>query len=113
MKPNYSAEGIYGGACLGVRSGSFLCFYDWESTNLIRRIDIVPKEVRQPKEVNGPKAKAKNNKRVTLFASDLLVRVWGFDGHLLREQFLHPEVQPRGCGQTRWRFPGGGSRGSF
>ena len=45
MKPNYSAEGIYGGACLGVRSGSFLCFYDWESTNLIRRIDIVPKEV--------------------------------------------------------------------
>jgi len=45
MKPNYSAEGIYGGACLGVRSGSFLCFYDWESTNMIRRIDVVPKEV--------------------------------------------------------------------
>ena len=51
MKPNYSAEGIYGGACLGVRSGSFLCFYDWESTNLIRRIDIVPKEVGFPASV--------------------------------------------------------------
>jgi len=45
IKPNFSAEGIFGGACLGVRSGNFLCFFDWESTNMVRRIDVLPKDV--------------------------------------------------------------------
>ena len=30
---------------LGVRSVSGLAFYDWESTELIRRIEITPKNV--------------------------------------------------------------------
>ena len=45
VKLNFSAEGIFGGACLGIRSGNFLCFYDWEKTKMIRRIDIMPKNV--------------------------------------------------------------------
>ena len=37
--------GIYGGAMLGVRTVSGLAFYDWDSTELVRRIEITPKLV--------------------------------------------------------------------
>ena len=37
--------GIYGGHLLGIRSVSGLAFYDWETTDLIRRIEITPKNV--------------------------------------------------------------------
>ena len=37
--------GIYGGFMLGVRSVSGLAFYDWETTDLVRRIEITPKNV--------------------------------------------------------------------
>jgi coatomer subunit beta' len=40
LKPDFSAEGIYGGHLLGVRGASGLSFYDWQTTALIRRIDI-------------------------------------------------------------------------
>ena len=39
------AVGIYGGYMLGVRSVSGLAFYDWDSTDLVRRIEIAPKHV--------------------------------------------------------------------
>ncbi|XP_067946243.1 coatomer subunit beta'-like [Watersipora subatra] len=45
FKPDYGAEGIYGGSMLGVKSASGLAFYDWESTDLVRRIEIAPKLV--------------------------------------------------------------------
>jgi len=45
FKPDYGAEGIFGGALLGVKSNSGLCFFDWETQELIRRIDIQPKNV--------------------------------------------------------------------
>lgn len=45
FKPDFGAENIYGGALLGVRSPSGLSFHDWESTELIRRIEIQPKNV--------------------------------------------------------------------
>lgn len=38
--------GVYGGFLLGVRSVNGLAFYDWENTELIRRIEIQPKHVR-------------------------------------------------------------------
>lgn len=38
--------GIYGGFLLGVKSVNGLAFYDWENTELIRRIEIQPKHVR-------------------------------------------------------------------
>ncbi|KNC77177.1 coatomer subunit beta', partial [Sphaeroforma arctica JP610] len=45
IKPDFSAEGIFGGHLLGVRSSNSLAFYDWESGDLVRRIEIVPKAV--------------------------------------------------------------------
>lgn len=38
-------DGIDGGYLLAARSSSSLCFYDWETTNLIRRIEIAAKRV--------------------------------------------------------------------
>lgn len=40
VKIDFSAEGIFGGALLAVRGASTLSFYDWETTDLVRRIDI-------------------------------------------------------------------------
>ena len=37
--------GIFGGFLLGVRSVSGLAFYDWETADLIRRIEITPRTV--------------------------------------------------------------------
>ncbi|XP_025082598.1 coatomer subunit beta'-like isoform X2 [Pomacea canaliculata] len=45
FKPDFGAEGIYGGNMLGVRSVSGLAFYDWETTDLLRRIEITPKSI--------------------------------------------------------------------
>ncbi|KAJ3194691.1 Coatomer subunit beta' [Irineochytrium annulatum] len=45
IKPTYSAEGIYGGGLLGVRSNSFLNFYDWDTGICVRRVDVVAKNV--------------------------------------------------------------------
>lgn len=45
FKPSFGTENIYGGQLLGVRSVSGLSFYDWESTELIRRIEITPKQI--------------------------------------------------------------------
>ena len=45
FKPEFGAEGIYGGHLLSVTSGSHLSFYDWESQELIRRVEISVKHV--------------------------------------------------------------------
>lgn len=45
FKPDFGAEGIYGGFLLGVRSVSGLAFYDWETNSLVRRIEITPKMI--------------------------------------------------------------------
>ncbi|XP_078102851.1 coatomer subunit beta'-like [Sander vitreus] len=45
FKPDFGTEGIFGGFLLGVRSNSGLAFYDWESGELIRRIEIQPKHI--------------------------------------------------------------------
>lgn len=37
--------GIYGGHLLGVRSPAGLSFYDWETQELIRRIEIQPRTI--------------------------------------------------------------------
>ncbi|RNA36252.1 coatomer subunit beta [Brachionus plicatilis] len=43
FKPSFGTENIYGGQLLGVKSVSGLTFYDWETTDLVRRIEITPK----------------------------------------------------------------------
>ncbi|KAI9208226.1 coatomer WD associated region-domain-containing protein [Polychytrium aggregatum] len=45
IKLSYSAEGIFGGVLLGIRSSTFLSFYDWETGVCVRRVDIVAKSV--------------------------------------------------------------------
>jgi len=41
-----SADGLYGGHLLGVKGGdSAVLFYDWDSGEFVRKIDVVPKEV--------------------------------------------------------------------
>ncbi|MCO5594209.1 hypothetical protein L7F22_048234 [Adiantum nelumboides] len=45
IRPTFSAEGIYGGALLAVRSNDFVCFYDWADCRVIRRIDVTVKDI--------------------------------------------------------------------
>ncbi|XP_043466786.1 coatomer subunit beta' [Leptopilina heterotoma] len=45
FKPDFGADGIFGGFMLGISSGSGLSFYDWDSLKLVRRIDIQPTHV--------------------------------------------------------------------
>jgi len=45
FKPDFGAEGIFGGWLLGVKSVAGLTFYDWETLDLIRRIEIQPKSI--------------------------------------------------------------------
>lgn len=45
FKPDFGAESIFGGWLLGVRSVSGLTFYDWDTLDLVRRIEIQPKAV--------------------------------------------------------------------
>eukprot|EP00435_Cladocopium_sp_Y103_P033368 s2162_g8.t1 len=45
FKPQFNVEEIFGGRLLGIRGGDFICFYDWTEYRLVRRIDVVPKDV--------------------------------------------------------------------
>ncbi|KAH6561149.1 hypothetical protein BASA50_004064 [Batrachochytrium salamandrivorans] len=45
INPSYGAEAIFGGALLGVRSSSFLIFYDWETGLPVRRVDAAVRTV--------------------------------------------------------------------
>jgi coatomer subunit beta' len=40
---DFSAEGLFGGRLLGVRSSDSLAFYDWDIASLVARIEITPK----------------------------------------------------------------------
>mmetsp|Transcript_57105 Transcript_57105/g.104928 ORF Transcript_57105/g.104928 Transcript_57105/m.104928 type:complete len:942 (-) Transcript_57105:86-2911(-) len=45
FKPPFTVDEMYGGRLCGVRGNDFVCFYDWTEYRLIRRIDVVPKDV--------------------------------------------------------------------
>ncbi|XP_073394902.1 coatomer subunit beta'-1 isoform X1 [Physcomitrium patens] len=45
IRSSFSAEGMYGGTLLGVRSNDSVSFYDWAEGRVIRRIDVVVKNV--------------------------------------------------------------------
>jgi len=42
FRPPFSAEQVFGGALIGVRSADFVCFYDWNDpeNRIVRRIDV-------------------------------------------------------------------------
>lgn len=41
----YGVEKLFGGALLGVKGDGFVAFYDWESSKLVRRIDVEATDV--------------------------------------------------------------------
>ncbi|GAA5856561.1 hypothetical protein JCM9279_005499 [Rhodotorula babjevae] len=41
----YPTDGVYGGPLLGVKGMGFVCFYDWESGSLVRRIEVDARNV--------------------------------------------------------------------
>ena len=45
FRPHFSAEGLFGGMLLGLRSTDFICFYDWSELRVIRRIDVAVKDL--------------------------------------------------------------------
>ncbi|KAF4676479.1 Coatomer subunit beta' [Perkinsus chesapeaki] len=45
FKPPFPVDEIFGGYLLCVKTSDFVCFYDWSSSRLIRRIDVVPTSV--------------------------------------------------------------------
>ena len=45
FRPHQACEGIFGGTLLGVKSKGSLSFHDWESLELVRRIEISVKNV--------------------------------------------------------------------
>jgi len=45
LQTDFMAEGIFGGNLLCIRSSDFVCFFDWESMQLIRRIDVIPTNI--------------------------------------------------------------------
>lgn len=45
FKPPFTADELFGGRLIGVRGSDFICFYDWTEYRLIRRIDVVPKDI--------------------------------------------------------------------
>jgi len=45
FRPNFNAEGIFGGSLLAIKSRDFVCFTDWEENKIVRKIDVVPKNI--------------------------------------------------------------------
>lgn len=45
IKCSFSAERIFGGALIGVKSSDFIVFYDWSAGRIVRRIDVTVKDV--------------------------------------------------------------------
>ena len=43
--PISSAEGLYGGTCVGVKGADCIVFFDWDEGTLIRKIDVSPNHV--------------------------------------------------------------------
>lgn len=45
VQPGYAVEDINGGNLLGVIGNGFVCFYDWDTGALVRRIEVEAKNV--------------------------------------------------------------------
>jgi len=42
---SWSIEGLYGGTLLGARGAGFVMFWDWETGEIVRRVDVEAKNV--------------------------------------------------------------------
>jgi len=45
FRPNFNAEGIFGGSLLAIKSREFVVFFDWEECKIVRKIDVTPKSI--------------------------------------------------------------------
>ncbi|KAL9647775.1 hypothetical protein ABK040_001362 [Willaertia magna] len=45
FKPFFNPKQIFGGHLLGICSNEFICFYDWDTCQMIRNISVVPRKV--------------------------------------------------------------------
>jgi len=45
FKPPFAVDAIFGGRLIAVVGNDFVCFYDWAEYRLVRRIDVVPKDI--------------------------------------------------------------------
>jgi coatomer subunit beta' len=45
FKPPFAVDAIFGGRLIAVVGNDFVCFYEWTEYRLVRRIDVVPKEI--------------------------------------------------------------------
>lgn len=45
IKRSFGTENIFGGPLLAVKGTGFICFYDWESGALVRRIEVDARNV--------------------------------------------------------------------
>ena len=43
--PMSAADGLFGGACLGVKGSECIVFFDWDDGEFIRKIDVAPSQV--------------------------------------------------------------------
>eukprot|EP00928_Gymnodinium_smaydae_P061718 TRINITY_DN45741_c0_g1_i1.p1 TRINITY_DN45741_c0_g1~~TRINITY_DN45741_c0_g1_i1.p1 ORF type:complete len:946 (-),score=237.93 TRINITY_DN45741_c0_g1_i1:335-3172(-) len=45
FKPPFAVDQLFGGRLVAARGEDFVCFYDWTEYRLVRRIDVVPKNI--------------------------------------------------------------------
>lgn len=76
LKLDFSAEGLYGGPLLAVRGASSLTFFDWETTDPIRRIDIEAIDIYW----------SPNGDRVTIATADAFF-ILAYNGEAVKEAF--------------------------
>lgn len=79
----FGIEGVHGGPLLGARGGGFVIFWDWETGEIIRRVDV---EATNVSFVSGPKQPMLNG------PADLLVWYWYPCRNYLRGLVLRPSV---------------------
>ncbi|KAJ3439106.1 coatomer subunit beta'-1 [Anaeramoeba flamelloides] len=73
FEPPFRIKGIFGGALLGIKSDSFICFYDWDKCKIIRRIDVNAKNVMW----------SDNEKYVTIATDENVFYVLSYDQELI------------------------------
>jgi len=83
---SWAMDAIYGGPVLGARGKGFVIFWDWESGEIVRRIDVDAKNVNLLYMFNVCCAD------IFIFFIDLLVDNRDARSGCVRRLFLHPQV---------------------
>ena len=82
----FGIEGVHGGPLLGARGGGFVVFWDWETGDIVRRVDV---EATNVSFVSCP------GHLVLTDSTDILVWYWDSCRYCLRGLVLCPSVRSR------------------